>query len=198
MGAADSLAARGRGERPPVITRRDLVRDAFAAGIFLGFSRHLSALGTNDPWSALPDILGRIVPPKFPARDFVITKFGAKLGSDASDAISKAIDACARAGGGRVVIPSGEFFTGPIHLKSRVNLRVDGVLKFTQDVSRYPSVLTRWEGVELMNYSPLIYALDCEDIAITGDGTLEDRRTNSIGGHGKASRPASAMTSRRT
>src|ERR1700750_1544786 len=60
-------------------------------------------------WSDVPSILARIRPPKFPARDFSITDYGARAGSgfDNPEAIRKAIEACNRAGGGRVVIPSG-------------------------------------------------------------------------------------------
>jgi polygalacturonase len=128
-----------------------------------------------DPWAAVPEILSRIVPPQFPARDFAITKYGASEGGEASAAIAKAIDACARAGGGHVVVPKGDYVTGPIRLRSHVDLHIDAgaTLRFSQDPSRYPLTLTRWEGVELMNYSPLIYAADCEDIAITGEGTLD-------------------------
>ena len=69
-------------------------------------------------WKQVPEILARIVPPKFPARDFVITKFGAVADgkTDCTKAIAKAIGECAKAGGGHVVIPAGEFLTGPIHL----------------------------------------------------------------------------------
>lgn len=131
-----------------------------------------------DPWSRLPEILARIVPPEFPARDFVVTKFGAKAdgSKDASAAFRKAIEACAKAGGGRVVVPEGTFVTGPIRLKSRVNLHLEkgAVVRFLTDPALYlPPVLTRWEGMELMGYSPLVYALDEESIAVTGEGTLD-------------------------
>jgi polygalacturonase len=128
-----------------------------------------SVVSASDPWSSAPEILARIVPPRFPARDFLITKFGP------DDAINKAIEACARAGGGRVVVPKGDYLTGAIRLRSHVELHIDAgaTLRFSQDPARYPVVLTRWEGVELMNYSPLIYALDCQDVAITGEGTLD-------------------------
>jgi len=120
----------------------------------------------QDPWSTVPEILARIKAPQFPARDFVITKY---------KSIDKAIEACAKAGGGRVVVPKGDYETGPIHLRSHVNLHLDAgaTLRFTTDPSKYPLVLTRYEGIELMNYSPLVYCLDCEDIAITGEGTLD-------------------------
>lgn len=132
----------------------------------------------DDPWTRLPGILAKIRPPAFPERDFRIADFGA-VGdgkTDASAALKAAIGACHAAGGGRVVVPPGDFLTGPIRLLSNVNLHVSGgaTLRFSADPSRYlPVVLTRWEGVELMNYSPLVYALDAENIAVTGDGTLD-------------------------
>src|SRR5437588_4341504 len=81
----------------------------------------------DGPWEILfPEILNRIKAPVFPKRDFDITKFGA-VGNgrlDCTDAVRKAIDACNLAGGGRVVVPAGEFSTAAIHLKSNVNLHV--------------------------------------------------------------------------
>src|SRR5690349_12282789 len=77
-------------------------------------------------WAQVPEILARIQAPVFPARDFVITNYGAVAGgqADCTAAIRKAVAACARRGG-RVVVPAGEFLTGPIHLKSGVNLHLD-------------------------------------------------------------------------
>src|SRR5215813_10927126 len=83
------------------------------------------AFGESDPWtSEYAQILARIKPPTFPKRDFVITKFGAQTGAanDSTDSMAKAIDACSKAGGGRVVVPAGEFLTGAVHLKGNVNL----------------------------------------------------------------------------
>lgn len=134
----------------------------------------LSARG----WEDYAPILARIQAPQFPDNDFPITHFGA-IGdghTDASDAIRRAIDACHAAGGGRVIVPGGAvFLTGAIHLKSQVNLHIEAgaTLRFTPDPARYPLVHTRWEGVECMNFSPLIYAYGQENIAITGKGTLD-------------------------
>jgi unsaturated rhamnogalacturonyl hydrolase len=128
-------------------------------------------------WAAVPGILARIRPPRFPARDFKITDYGARPGgADNTDAIRQAIAACNAAGGGRVVVPPGVFHTGAIHLRSNVNLHVaeGATLKFSTDPAKYlPVVYTRWEGTELMNYSPFIYAFEQQNIAITGRGTLD-------------------------
>src|SRR4051812_44626479 len=98
----------------------------------------LFAISTPDEqadWNPVPEIMKRIVAPEFPARKFAITEFGAVTDgkTDCTDAIRKAIKACSEAGGGRVIIPAGEFLTGAIHLLSGVNLHLekDAVLKFS-------------------------------------------------------------------
>ena len=127
-------------------------------------------------WELVPEIIARIKAPEFPARDFNITAHGAVAGgADCTAAIAKAIAAAHAAGGGRVVVPAGVFHTGAIHLKSKVNLHVSegATLLFLTGPKKYPVVFTRWEGVECMNYSSLIYAFEQENIAITGNGTLD-------------------------
>ncbi len=126
-------------------------------------------------WNAAGEILARIHAPEFPAKDFVITDFGATPGIDCTAAIRAAISACHDAGGGKVVIPAGEWLTGAIHLLSNVNLHVSAgaTLRFSTEPAGYPMVFTRWEGLECMNYSALIYAMDQENIAVTGGGTLD-------------------------
>lgn len=144
---------------------------------FIAFAPVPWLLGAAPGWESLPAILARIQAPTFPNRDFAITQYGATSGGpDCTDAIRQAIAACHAAGGGRVVVPPGEFHTGAVHLRSRVNLHVSegATLKFLPDPAKYlPVVFTRWEGVECMNYSSLIYAFEQENIAITGKGTLD-------------------------
>ena len=116
--------------------------------------------------------------PQFADRTFSITKYGASLKASAAKnqkAINKAIEACSKAGGGRVVIPEGTWKTGAIRLKSHVNLVIEkgATLFFEFDRSLYPLVETRWEGLDCINYSPLIYAYKETDIAITGEGTID-------------------------
>ena len=117
----------------------------------------------------------------------------------ATGAIRDAIEACARAGGGRVVVPPGEFLTGAIHLKSGVNLHIQkgATLRFSTNPEHYlPVVKTRFEGVELMNYSPLIYARGQENIAITGEGTLDGQASDANWWKWKGGNPAGAETQR--
>jgi polygalacturonase len=137
-----------------------------------------SAAAESAAWARAEEIVRGITVPTFPAREFDITTFGAIGDGQASctDAIRKAIVACRAAGGGHVVVPDGRFLTGPVRLESGVDLHLadKATLAFTQDPGEYlPVVYTRWEGVELMNYSPFIYAFEAENIAITGRGTLD-------------------------
>lgn len=114
--------------------------------------------------------------PVFPKKDFNVTQYNDGKTGDLSEAIRKAIAACHEAGGGRVVIPKGKWRTGKIHLRSNVNLHLekDARLTFSGDPIDYlPAVQSSWEGFECFNYSPLVYAFECENIAITGEGTLE-------------------------
>ncbi len=131
----------------------------------------------NDPWAALPQLRKRIQPPIFPDRDINVSRYGAKDDgkTDNTPVFAKAIDELARAGGGRLVVPAGTFLTGAIHLKSNVALHVSegATLKFNPDPNLYPIVLTRFEGIECMNYSAFIYAFGQKNIAITGGGTLD-------------------------
>ncbi|MDE3164754.1 MAG: glycoside hydrolase family 28 protein [Acidobacteriota bacterium] len=154
------------------LSRRHLLCAMGGAALLRG---RLHAAG--DPWSALPGILARIQPPQFPERAFDITRYGAKEGGsiDNTEAFRKAIDAAAAAGGGSVTVPQGVFLTGAIHLKSNIHLVVPkgATVKFNPDTRLYPIVLTRFEGLECMNWSPFIYALDASNIAITGGGTLD-------------------------
>jgi len=110
--------------------------------------------------------------------DFVITDFGAVPGDQqkTSEAIAKAIDAANEAGGGSVIIPEGEWLTGTVHFKSNVNLHLQkgATLLFSDNPEDYlPAVHTSWEGLECYNYSPLIYAYECQNVAITGEGELK-------------------------
>ncbi len=134
-------------------------------------------------WKNVDKILSKINAPKFPEKDFDITKYGAVSDGKTlcTEAIAKAIETCAKAGGGRVVVPKGEFLTGAIHLKSNVNLHVSegAVIKFSTNPKDYlPVVLCGWEGSVCMNYSPLIYAYGQKNIAVTGKGIIDGQASN--------------------
>jgi polygalacturonase len=171
-------------------TRRDFLALTGGAGAALLFPQaRLRARGeafAADPvgWDQVPVILARIKAPVFPARDFPVTKYGA-VGDgriDCTAAFRDAVAACHAAGGGRVVVPEGSFLTGAIRLKSGVNLHLASpgtTILFSRDPRHYlPVVFTRFEGLECMNYSALIYAFEERNIAVTGSGTLDGQASD--------------------
>ena len=102
--------------------------------------------------------------------------------TDCTAAIANAIAACNAGSGGRVVVPAGTFLTGAIHLLNNVNLYVaqGGKILFSTNASAYlPVVFTRDQGIEVMNYSPFIYAFQQTNIAITGQGTIDGQANSS-------------------
>jgi len=196
-----------RHQRP---TRRDFLTTSAMAGAgmlivpgLLTGGRASNPLGRqagHQGWGEVDAILARIAPPVFPDRLFPVTKYGA-VGDgvrDCTTAFRDTIAACAAAGGGRVLVPEGRFLTGAIHLKSRVNLHVsDGAtIAFSRDPGHYlPVVFSRWEGVELMNYSPFIYAFEQRDVAVTGKGTLDGQASDEHWWPWKTSKPESGKPS---
>ncbi len=154
-------------------------------GLTLFITASASAVEPPRGWDLLPEILSRIVPPTFADRDFVVTEYGAKGDGvfDCNPAFKKAIAACTKAGGGRVVVPRGTWLTnGPIHLDNNVNFHVTANAKilFGTNFDDYlPHVRVRWEGTECYNYSPLVYAYQKTNIALTGKGSLNGQAKES-------------------
>src|SRR5262245_26357595 len=161
-------------------TRREFLKDLTFTAAAISLAPH-SVLSATDPWQTVfPSLLARIKPPRFPNRTFHL-KAKADGGTDCTAAFRKAIDQCSKSGGGRVVVPPGTYLTGAIHLKNNVNLEVSegATIKFSQNPKDYlPVVFSRWEGVELFNYSPFIYAFEQQNIAITGLGVLAGHSNN--------------------
>jgi len=159
------------------LSRRDLLKLLASASL----APLLASAGNRfetDPWDLARQIRSQIRPPVIPDRDFRVTEYGA-LGdgqSDCTKPIADAIAAASASGGGRVIFPPGVYMTGPVHLESHINLHLQksAKLSFIPESERYlPAVFTRWEGVEFMGLSPLIYAFEKADVAITGEGTLD-------------------------
>jgi len=159
------------------LLRRDILKLATMAAMapsVLAAGQH----ALTSPWDAADLIRARIREPRIPDADFIVTDFGAKGDgqTDCTTAIANAIAAASAAGGGRVVVPAGVFMTGAVHLDNHIGLHLQkgATLSFIPEPERYlPPVFTRWEGLEFMGLSPLIYAFGKTDIAITGDGTLD-------------------------
>jgi len=134
----------------------------------------------NEFTSAKVDsIVNRIQLPVFPAYQINIAKLGAKGDSVTNNkaAFDKAMALCKKNNGGTIIVPKGIYkINGPIHFVSNVNLKIEkgAKIKFSDNPQDYlPMVLTSWEGTILYNYSPLIYAYECNNIAITGEGTID-------------------------
>ncbi len=128
----------------------------------------------------MQQILNQILEPQFPDHSVSILDFGARPDTDTcqTTAIQNAIDTISAQGGGTVIVPSGRFLTGALHLKSGVNLHLaeeDSTLLFTTEMTEehFPLTFCHWEATPCYNFSPLIYACDAHDIGLTGRGTLD-------------------------
>jgi polygalacturonase len=128
----------------------------------------------------------KVKQPVIPARSVNIKDFGAKSGGIASNtkAIAAAINAIVKKGGGTVIIPEGLWLTGPIVIKSKVNLHAEkgALVLFTNDYEEYPLIKTWFEGESMWRAMSPIFAEKAEDIAITGEGIFD--------GNGEYWRPA--------
>ncbi|MFT3827905.1 MAG: glycoside hydrolase family 28 protein [Chitinophagaceae bacterium] len=151
----------------------------------------LTSLNAEDPkvWTSpeqplkeMEQVRKLISQPKFNSRTYSILDYGAKGDGITSNtnAIKNAIRACSKAGGGRVVVPAGNYLTGPVYLESNVEFHLQDGAKiiFSQDPADYPLVLTRWEGMDCINYSPQFYAYEEENIAVTGNGIIDGNANN--------------------
>jgi DNA sulfur modification protein DndE len=120
--------------------------------------------------------LPKIYAPHFKRDTFNILNYGAVADGLTlnSAAINKTIEACAINGGGTVVIPRGSFVSGPILIKSNINLHLDkgALLIFTPDFNQYPLVVSTFEGVDAVRCQSPVTAENIENIAITGEGIL--------------------------
>lgn len=138
-------------------------------------------------WAEMSTIVESIQLPSIPDRTYHLGEFGnlSELRKNIRPALQKAIDQANSDGGGRIIVPAGEWFSkGPIHLKSSIELHISegAVLRFSQKAEDYlPQVLVRWEGTEAYNLSPFIYAYQASDVAITGSGTIDGNSEHGFG-----------------
>ncbi len=144
---------------------------------------HRSPRPVVRPWLSLPGfrllpILAIAVVLPFPiaAATFNVRDYGAAGGGTQLDtaAINRAVDACAKAGGGTVCLPPGRYLSGTITLRSHVTLRISAgaTLLASENPDDYPDVPNVWEkGTSTI--APLIYAAGADDLTITGRGTID-------------------------
>ncbi|MBW4888538.1 glycoside hydrolase family 28 protein [Mucilaginibacter sp. HMF5004] len=141
------------------------------------FAQAVTWKSSAEPLAEMAKLRKLIKSPDFKNADYPVTKYGA-VGdgkTNNTNAFKLAVEACSKNGGGRVTVPVGTWLTGAICLKSNVNLHLadSAKLLFSRDTKDYPIVFTRWEGIECMNYSALIYASGATNIAVTGNGILD-------------------------
>lgn len=125
----------------------------------------------------LPFEMPRVEAPTFPNRKVCLTDFGAVgNGLDlCTNAFAKAIDALSEKGGGRLIVPTGIWLTGPIVLQSNIDLHLEkgAVILFSPDVDLYPLIETSFEGLDTRRCQSPISGRNLENIAITGEGAID-------------------------
>jgi polygalacturonase len=191
--------------------RRRFLGSTSAAGALLAAGSlppAAAAPTAGDPWRRAQQIVERCSRPLvFPDREVAITAFGATSCAlvpaksiwrtrrrdvmtpapgavDCYPALAAAIAAAGKAGGGRVLVPAGNWYCkGPIVLRSNVHvhLAANAQIYFSADPADYAKygdidcgragrlVLSRWQGNDLLNYSPLVYAFNQANVALTGE-----------------------------
>ena len=125
----------------------------------------------------LPFEMSDVMAPLFPRNTVSLNEFGA-IGNGTvlcTDAFRKAIDALTERGGGQLLVPRGVWLTGPIVLKSNINLHLEAgaVIQFAADESLYPLIHTSFEGLDTRRCQSPLSANGAENIAITGQGVID-------------------------
>jgi polygalacturonase len=124
-------------------------------------------------WANLP----KVIQPVFKKDTFNILRYGAIADGITlnTTSINKAIAYCSGKGGGVVLVPGGLWLTGPIEMKSNVNLHIvrDAILLFTTDFNQYPLVEGIYEGTRSARNQSPIFGNNLENIAITGNGVID-------------------------
>jgi len=151
---------------------------------FFLLTHNLFAQEDRVAWKEVyPLVEEMIQAPVFTETSYSIVDFGAVTNQPQilnHEAINRAIAVCSSRGGGVVKVPAGTWHTGPITLKSGVNLHLEegATLLFTTDTKYFNKVLTRWEGLDCYNFQPLVYAYGETNIAITGKGVIDGGASN--------------------
>ncbi|MGD1045969.1 MAG: glycoside hydrolase family 28 protein [Bacteroidota bacterium] len=131
----------------------------------------------KDYLSNLPFSMPEMVEPQFPPHSVSIVEFGAIPDGYTMNtkAFADAIAACAKAGGGTVVVPAGTWLTGPIRLESNINLYVKkgALVQFSKNINDYPFIESPEGGENKYRRIQLLFARKVKNIAITGDGIFD-------------------------
>jgi polygalacturonase len=133
-------------------------------------------MNSEEAWSEIAPRIAALVTPLFPDREKRFAH-GTMPAREVLPALQQALDDLHSEGGGRLIVPSGEYpLHGPLTLRSNVNLQLceGAVLRFSGEPTDFlPPVFQRWEGVEVYSHSPLITARGARNIGITGKGEID-------------------------
>lgn len=136
-----------------------------------------TTLNDFDVYAGIEFEMPRVQEPNIPGNVVNITDFGAVPGGQVlnSQAFADAIDAVSAKGGGKVVIPAGIWLTGPIILKSKLELYTEpgALVIFSTDKDLYPIIETSFEGLDTWRCISPIYGKGLEDVAFTGHGVWD-------------------------
>ena len=128
-------------------------------------------------YEGLPFQMRPVAAPSIPARSVSLADYGAKPDGVTlcTEAFSNAIADLAGKGGGRLLVPAGIWFTGPIALQSNIELNLDAnaIIVFSTDQDLYPIIDTNFEGLDVRRCLSPIHAENVHDIAITGSGIID-------------------------
>lgn len=126
---------------------------------------------------SLPFEMGKVSEPKIPNRSVSVADFGGVADGMTlnTEAFAKAVEALVAKGGGHLVVPSGIWLTGPIELKSCIDLHVcqNAVIIFSSDRNLYPLISTSYEGLDTYRCESPIHAQGAHDVSITGGGVID-------------------------
>ena len=125
----------------------------------------------------LPFSMPEVSAPKIADNNVMLSQFGADNTGQSlcTEAFVKAIDALAQKGGGHLIVPRGVWLTGPIVLKSGIDLHLEkgAVIQFAADESLYKLINTSFEGLDTRRCQSPISANNAENVSITGDGVID-------------------------
>ncbi|MES2429533.1 MAG: glycoside hydrolase family 28 protein [Bacteroidota bacterium] len=161
-------------KRPFLIVRQT----SFSFLTVILFSLSTNAQQKDIAWytANAPFKMPTVLLPTFGEKVFSIKDYGAVNDGHTlnTTAFEKTIAACALAGGGKVIVPEGLWLTGPIQLKSNINLEVQrgAIINFTSDHTQYPIIKASNTSTTYQPASP-IYGYDLKNIAITGEGIID-------------------------